>query len=109
MKNNLLRDFSVDRENKRIRIERELAAPLSKAWAAWTESSLLDQWWGPKPWRAETKEMDFRAGGHWLYAMVGPSGERHWSRADYESVVSLRSFSFKSFFCDEHGAVNEAR
>ena len=45
----LLMDFSVDKENKRISVKREFAAPLSRVWAAWTESELLDQWWAPKP------------------------------------------------------------
>lgn len=99
-------DFSVDKENKQINVKREFAAPASKVWAAWTESELLDQWFAPKPWKARTKTMDFREGGHWLYAMVGPEGEEHWARADFKSITPLKSFSAKDSFCDENGTIN---
>ncbi|MCE7064576.1 SRPBCC domain-containing protein [Dyadobacter sp. CY326] len=108
MKTNLLMNFNVDKENKKISVEREFAASVTKVWAAWTQKELLDQWWAPKPWKAKTKSLDFKEGGHWLYAMVGPEGEEHWARADYETISPLRSFSAKDAFCDENGTVNEA-
>lgn len=106
MKSSLLMDFSVDRENKKIRVNREFAAPLNNVWAAWTESNLLDQWWAPKPWKTRTKTMDFRDGGHWLYAMVGPDGEEHWARVDYKSVSPGEHFSARDGFSDDQGVVN---
>lgn len=99
-------DFAVDRVNNRIKVTREFAAPVSKVWAAWTESELLDQWWAPKPWQARTKVMDFRAGGYWLYAMVGPDGSKHWSRADFKSVEPLKNFTGHDAFCDENGNID---
>lgn len=107
MKTNLLMDFSVDKENKKIRVKREFAAPLSKVWAAWTESQLLDQWWAPKPWQAKTKTMDFREGGHWLYAMVGPDGEQQWARADFKAITPQKSFTIQDAFSDEHGNIDQ--
>jgi uncharacterized protein YndB with AHSA1/START domain len=101
-------EFSVDKENKKISVKREFAAPLSKVWAAWTESELLDQWWAPKPWKAETKSMDFRVGGYWQYAMVGPDGTRQWARADFISVSKLKSFSAQDSFCDENGNIDHS-
>lgn len=106
MNSNLVFDFSVNKENKTITVKREFAAPLQKVWAAWTQSELLDQWWAPKPWKAETKTMDFRTGGHWLYVMVGPEGEKHWSRADYKSVDAPKSFSALDAFTDENGNIS---
>lgn len=98
--------FIVDKENKKITIERQFKAPLNKVWAAWTESHLLDKWWAPKPWKAETKSMDFKDGGFWLYAMVGPEGEKHWARADYTLIEILKGFSVLDAFCDEEGNIN---
>ena len=98
--------FIIDKENKKVRVTREFAAPLSKVWAAWTQSELLDQWWAPKPWKANTKEMDFKEGGHWLYVMVGPEGEEHWSREDFKSVIPMKSFKAVDAFCDSSGKVN---
>ena len=100
-------NFTVDKENKKIKVKREFASSITKVWSAWTESHLLDQWWAPKPWQTETKTMDFKEGGHWLYAMVGPDGAKHWCRADYKSINPLKSFSGLDAFCDENGNVNE--
>lgn len=106
MKNNLLFDFSVNKENKTIHVKREFDANLGLVWRAWTTAELLDQWWGPKPWRAETKTMNFQEGGSWHYAMVGPEGERHWAKASYSSIVEEKSFSGIDGFCDENGKMN---
>lgn len=106
MKTNLLFDFKVNKENKTIAIQREFDADSSLVWSAWTTAELLDQWWGPKPWRAETKKLDFREGGHWLYAMVGPEGEKHWSKAEYIKIADEKSFTAKDGFCDEDGVIN---
>lgn len=100
-------DFIVDKENKKIKIKREFKASIEKVWSAWTESQILDQWWAPKPWKAKTKIMDFREGGHWLYAMIGPDGETHWARADFQTIIKFKKYSGLDAFCDENGKVNE--
>ncbi len=107
MKRSLEMNFTVDKENKKIKVKREFASSITKVWSAWTEINLLDQWWAPKPWQTETKTMDFKEGGHWLYAMVGPDGSKHWCRADYKSINPLKSFSGLDAFCDENGNVND--
>jgi len=104
---NLAFDFSVDRENKTITVQREFAAERTLVWAAYTKSEILDKWWAPKPWKAKTKTMDFRNGGHWLYAMVGPEGEEHWSRADYKNVATGESFTGIDAFTDKEGNINK--
>jgi len=101
-------NFTVDKENRKIKVDREFAAPSDMVWAAWTQSELLDQWWAPKPWKARTKSMDFRDGGYWLYAMVGPQGEEHWARADFSGIVNGREFSVHDAFCDPEGVINES-
>lgn len=107
MNSKLQFDFSVDRESKIITVKREFAAPLEKVWSAWTESELLDRWWAPKPYQAKTKSMDFREGGFWLYAMVGPDSTAHWCRVDYKSIDALKSYSALDAFCDENGTITE--
>jgi len=100
-------DFVIDKENKQLRVTREFAAPLSKVWAAYTQSELLDQWWAPKPWKANTKEMEFKDGGHWLYVMAGPEGEKHWCREDFQLIKPMKSFKAVDAFCDSSGKVND--
>ena len=106
MNANLAFDFSVDKEKKAITVQREFDAALPLVWDAYTKKELLDQWWAPKPWKAKTKSMDFREGGQWLYAMVGPEGEVHWSFANYQQIVSQQKFIGLDGFSDEHGNVN---
>jgi len=98
--------FDVDRKNKQIHVEREFAAPVETVWSAWTQSEFLDQWWAPKPWKAETKIMDFRVGGRWLYAMVSPDGNKHWSLTEYKSVAPQKNYTGLVMFCDESGNAN---
>lgn len=100
--------LSKDLQQNRIFVRRKFEAPLSDVWKAWTESSLLDQWWAPKPWRAETKSMDFREGGRWLYCMVGPDGTRHWAVVEYRTITPPKRFVATDAFCDEHGNKNAA-
>jgi len=99
-------NFVVDKQNNKIKVTREFAAPLSKVWAAWTQSKLLDQWWAPKPWKAITKKMEFKEGGYWLYVMAGPEDEEHWCRADFKSVSPMKSFEGIDAFCDPQGKIN---
>lgn len=104
---NLAFDFSVDKENNTITVKREFAAELPLVWNAYTKSEILDQWWAPKPWKARTKTMDFREGGHWHYAMVGPEGEEHWARADYKNIQVQKKFTGLDAFADADGNVNK--
>ncbi|HEV3324445.1 MAG TPA: SRPBCC domain-containing protein [Puia sp.] len=97
--------FSKDIANKRLTVVREFDAPLKVVWQAWTDSEILDQWWAPNPYKAETKTMDFREGGLWLYCMVGPEGNRHWCRVDYKKIEPPGSITSKSSFCDEAGHI----
>ena len=97
-----------DLEEKSILVSRTFSAPLEKVWRAYTESEILEQWWAPKPWKAETKTMQFSVGGHWLYAMLGPENEKHWGRMDYTAITPHLSFEIKDSFCDHEGNVNSS-
>lgn len=103
MNSNLLFDFSVDKENKKIVIKRAFAAGLELVWQAWTDAALLEQWWAPKPYYVETISMDFTKGGLWHYAMVSPEGEKHYCKAYYQDIDFQRMFSYKDAFCNEKG------
>ena len=96
-------DFSVDRPGKLITIKRPFNAELPLVWAAFTKSEILDQWWAPKPWRAKTKSMDFRPGGHWHYAMLGPEGEESWSLGRYQTIQPQEGFTQIVNFSDADG------
>jgi uncharacterized protein YndB with AHSA1/START domain len=98
--------FEADRTAKKIHIVREFNAPIEKVWKAWTEPALLEKWIAPNPWTAETKIMDFTVGGVWLYAMVGPDGQRHWTYAQFTAIEPGAAFSSMGLFCDKEGNPN---
>ncbi|MCC6279121.1 MAG: SRPBCC domain-containing protein [Saprospiraceae bacterium] len=102
---NLLFDFTVDKDTATIHITREFAADLDLVWDAFTKAEILDQWMGPKPWRVQTKEMDFREGGRWLYTMVSPENVStgRWSLAEFTEIQPKSSFTTKNSFSDENG------
>jgi uncharacterized protein YndB with AHSA1/START domain len=106
MKPNLQFDFLVDKKNNTLTVKREFAATRQLVWDCYTKSELLEQWFAPKPFRAKTKTMDFREGGHWLYAMVDPQGTEHWGRMDYIKIQPIEKYAGLDGFCDSNGVLN---
>jgi len=101
MKNDLLFDFTVDKEAKMVFVNREFDAPLSLVWDAFTKKEILDQWWAPKPYLSKTKSMDFKVGGRRFYAMVSPEGNENWQIQKYTSISPKTNFQFFSVFADK--------
>ncbi len=108
MQSNNKTQVSKDLAKKQITVTREFDAPVNEVWEAWTDSKLLDEWWAPKPWKAETKSMDFREGGVWLYAMVGPDGTKQWCKVDYKTIEPHKNFTGYDAFVDEAGKINDS-
>ncbi|MDX2174783.1 MAG: SRPBCC domain-containing protein [Bacteroidota bacterium] len=99
-------DFTVDKQNNTIHIKREFAADRSIVWDCYTKSEILDQWWMPEPFKSKTKSMDFREGGKWHYAAVGPNGEEHWAITTYVKIEAQKMFLADDAFGDAHGNIN---
>lgn len=106
MKNTGKTQIKKDPRERSILVSRVFNAPIEKVWQAYTDSEFLDQWWGPSPWKAETKSMNFKEGGYWLYAMVGPENEKHWSRMNYLAIDPYKSIDVEDGFSDENGNFN---
>lgn len=98
--------YKKDAALKKMYVTRAFEGSLRDVWDAWTKSEILDQWWAPLPWKAETKRQDFRDGGEWLYSMNGPEGEKHWAIATYRHISPMSSFEVTDAFCDENGKLN---
>ena len=56
-----------------LSVTRTIAAPPDKVWRVMTERT--EEWWCPKPWRAQFDKLDKRPGGVSLVTMYGPDGE----------------------------------
>jgi uncharacterized protein YndB with AHSA1/START domain len=98
--------YTKHSSGNKLRVLREFDAPVEKVWRAWTDPKIIDQWWAPKPWQAKTRSMDFREGGIWIYAMMGPNGETQWCRVDFKKIEPLTSYAGDNYFCDENGNRN---
>ena len=83
MMTNRLFDIAFDSTQNTMTVRRSFDADRQLVWDCHTKSSLLDQWFSPKPLTTRTKFMDFSEGGHWHYAMIMPDGQRFWGRMDY--------------------------
>jgi uncharacterized protein YndB with AHSA1/START domain len=101
MKNDLLFNFTVDKEKKTVFITREFDAELSLVWDAFTKAEILDQWVAPKPWLSKTKYMNFEVGGRRFYAMVSPEGMERWSIQKYISISPKTNFKMYNAFADQ--------
>lgn len=55
-------------------LQRVINAPRSAVWAAWVNPETLPKWWGPDGFTCRTKRIDLRAGGEWVFDMIGPDG-----------------------------------
>ncbi|MEO6914758.1 MAG: SRPBCC domain-containing protein [Chitinophagaceae bacterium] len=98
--------YTKDIDKKTLHVVRSFAASLEQVWKAWTESEMLDKWWAPKPYRAETKTMDFRVGGYWLYCMMGPKGDNQWCRESYKKIEPRQAIHNDTNFCDADGNIS---
>jgi len=58
-----------------LSVTRHIAAPPDKVWDVMANH--IEQWWCPKPWRAEFETLERRAGGASHCTMYGPDGEVH--------------------------------
>lgn len=55
-------------------LQRVIRAPRSVVWGAWMNEDALPQWWGPDGFSCRTSRIDLRAGGEWVFDMIGPDG-----------------------------------
>ena len=101
MNNNLLFDFTVDKDAKMVFITREFDADQSTVWDAFTKAEILDQWVAPKPFVSRTKAMDFKVGGRRFYAMVSPEGHERWAVQKYTSITPKTNFKMFNAFSDK--------
>lgn len=95
--------FNKDFEAATIFVMKTFEADVSTVWKYYTQEELLDQWWAPEPWKCQTEKMDFREGGNWIYAMVSPENEKHYSKVTFQEITFHRSISQRCNFADENG------
>jgi uncharacterized protein YndB with AHSA1/START domain len=86
--------------------ERELAlarlidAPADALFRCWTDTTLIPEWFCPKPWRAEAETLDLKPGGANRITMYGPDGEVFPNEGVYLEVVPGRKLVFTDVFTE---------
>lgn len=58
-----------------MRIDRVIPARPARIWDAWADPGALPAWWGPDGFTCRTTRIDLRAGGEWVFDMIGPDGK----------------------------------
>ena len=85
--NPALSQWALDRE---IVLSRVIDAPRDLVFSAWSDPRHLPQWFGPKGFRIETKEIDVREGGCWRFDMIGPDGTVYPNRMRFRRIEKPR-------------------
>lgn len=67
-------DNLADVAGRTMILQRLIRAPRAAIWEAWTNPDALPRWWGPDGFSCRTKRIDLRAGGDWVFDMIGPDG-----------------------------------
>lgn len=103
-----------DLDNKTLTIERVLDAPRDKVWRAYADKLWFEKWWGPEGWVTTAKEFNFVPGGRVHYDMKCVDenqtdwyGQSSWGVMVIESVDEPNSFTYKDYFSDENGTLNQ--
>lgn len=79
-------------------LDRILNAPRAKLWRLWTDASLMEQWFCPKPWYVSDAVVDPRPGGEFSTVMHGPDGEEFANVGVFLEVVEGRKLVFTDAF-----------
>lgn len=82
-----------------LSIERHIAAPPQTVWNIL--KNRMEEFWCPKPWRAEIVEQDWRPGGRSAMVMHGPDGEYHPMEGIFLEVEEGRRFTFTDAMTSE--------
>lgn len=80
-------DHLVEVASRTMILQRRIAAPRSRVWAAWMNPQTLPQWWGPDGFSCRTQRIDLRAGGEWVFDMIGPDGTVYPNHHRYRDVL----------------------
>lgn len=69
---------------------RKLHATPSAIFAAMQDPARLARWWGPSGFSNRFDVFEFRAGGRWLFDMIGPDGKEYPNESVFLSIEADR-------------------
>lgn len=77
-----------------LTIKRRLNATPAEVFDAWTDPTLLMQWFGPENVETQEVSVDARVGGGFRVVMLEDTGERHEVSGTYYEVVANERLAF---------------
>lgn len=75
-------------------LQRVIRAPRTMVWGAWVNPETLPKWWGPDGFSCDTKRIDLRTGGEWVFDMIGPDGTVYPNHHRYGEVRPEEGLSY---------------
>lgn len=87
---------------------RELNAPRSLVWKAWTEGARLAHWWGPRGMKLEVLKADVQPGGKFHYSMEPQGGAKMWGIMAYREINPEGRIVWVNSFANEKGEIARA-
>ena len=88
---------------REITITRTFDAPRALVFKAWTDATMLAQWWGPKGFTNPLCEFDARAGGKIRIHMRAPDGSVYPMNGEVREIVPPERLVFTNNALDAEG------
>jgi uncharacterized protein YndB with AHSA1/START domain len=73
--------------DREIAMTRVFDAPRELVFKAYTDSTLIPQWWGPRGFTTTVDQMDVRPGGVWRFVQRGPDGSEYAFNGVYREIA----------------------
>jgi uncharacterized protein YndB with AHSA1/START domain/DNA-binding transcriptional ArsR family regulator len=105
---------SERRAPRTFEFERDLPAPPSQVWRAWTTAAVVRRWWSPEHFEVADCEVDAVPGGRLRIVMAEGDGTRHEASGRFVAVSRPRAMTFELAPLDANGdplfsAINEVQ
>jgi uncharacterized protein YndB with AHSA1/START domain len=91
------------RTPRTFQFQRELPAPPSRVWRAWTTAAALRRWWSPEHFDIADCEVDAVPGGRLRIVLIEGDGTRHEAAGRFLALSRPRSLSFELAPLDTSG------
>ena len=88
-------------------MQREIAAPRERVFAAWTDVRQASRWWAPRDFTTLSCEMDVRPGGVWRRRMRAPDGTVVTKHGVYREIVAPERLVF-TYITEDAGGVDRS-
>jgi len=93
----------METKNKELTITRTFNAPINLVWAAWTDSELLKNWWGPKGFTNPVCNWDIKKGNKIFIEMKAPDGIVYPMDGEFGDIIEQEKIVFTSAALDKDG------